>query len=64
MQPISLVVDYKLNNNFKVDHDVKAHHDAKVDHDVREKKFYIRRNLNNLKENTYLIKLNITHLLI
>lgn len=50
MQPISLVVDYKLNNNFKVDHDVKAHHDAKVDHDVREKKFYIRRNLNNERE--------------
>lgn len=44
MQPISLVVDYKLNNNFKV------HHDAKVHHDVREKKFYIRRNLNNERE--------------
>ena len=44
MQPISLVVDYKLNNNFKV------HHDTKVHHDVREKKFYIRRNLNNERE--------------
>ena len=44
MQPISLVVDYKLNNNFKV------HHDTKVRHDVREKKFYIRRNLNNERE--------------